>query len=41
VKATLTQAAADALNAAFETHAFAKGLELGTATVSGRAAKRK
>ena len=41
VKATLTKAAADALNAAFETDAFAEGLELGTATVSGRAAKRR
>ena len=36
VKATLTQAAADALNAAFATDAFKAGLELGTATVSGR-----
>ena len=41
VKATLTKAAADALNAAFGTTAFAEGLELGTATVSGRAAKRR
>jgi hypothetical protein len=41
VKATLTKTAADALNAAFETDAFAKGLEIGTATVSGRAAKRR
>ena len=41
VKATLTKAAADALNAAFETDAFAEGLEIGTATVSGRAAKRR
>ena len=41
VKATLTKTAADALNAAFETDAFAEGLELGTATVSGRAAKRR
>jgi len=40
VKATLTKTAADALNAAFGTDAFAEGLELGTATVSGRAAKR-
>ena len=41
VRATLTKAAADALNAAFETDAFAEGLEIGTATVSGRAAKRR
>jgi len=41
VQATLTKAAADALNAAFETDAFAEGLEIGTATVSGRAAKRR
>lgn len=41
VKATLTKTAADALNAAFETNAFAEGLEIGTATVSGRAAKRR
>jgi len=41
VKATLTKTAADALNAAFETDAFAEGLEIGTATVSGRAAKRR
>ena len=41
VKATLTKGAADALNAAFETDAFAEGLEIGTATVSGRAAKRR
>lgn len=41
VKATLTKAAADALNGAFETDAFAEGLEIGTATVSGRAAKRR
>ena len=40
VKATLTKTAADALNAAFATDAFAEGLEIGTATVSGRAAKR-
>jgi|tagenome__1003787_1003787.scaffolds.fasta_scaffold20687478_2 hypothetical protein len=40
VKATLTGDAADALNAAFGTTAFQKGLELGTATVSGRVAKR-
>ena len=40
VKATLTKGAADALNAAFETNAFTEGLEIGTATVSGRAAKR-
>jgi hypothetical protein len=41
VKATLTQGAADALNAAFGTDAFKAGLELGTATVDGRAAKRR
>ena len=41
VKATLTKTAADALNAAFETDAFKEGLEIGTATVSGRAAKRR
>ncbi len=41
VRATLTKAAADALNAAFETDAFTEGLEIGTATVSGRAAKRR
>ena len=41
VKATLTDDAAGALNAAFGTTAFQEGLELGTATVSGRAAKRK
>jgi hypothetical protein len=41
VKATLTKAAADALNAAFSTDAFAEGLDVGTATVSGRAAKRR
>ena len=41
VKATLTKTAADALNAAFGTDAFAEGLEIGTATVSGRAAKRR
>ena len=41
VKATLTQGAADALNAAFGTDAFTEGLEIGTATVSGRAAKRR
>ena len=41
VKATLTKAAAEALNAAFGTDAFAEGLEIGTATVSGRAAKRR
>jgi hypothetical protein len=40
VKATLTKTAADALNAGFGTDAFAEGLEIGTATVSGRAAKR-
>ncbi len=36
VKASLTQAAADALNGAFGTTAFTKGLVLGTATVEGR-----
>jgi hypothetical protein len=41
VKATLTKTAADALNGAFGTDAFAEGLEIGTATVSGRAAKRR
>ncbi len=41
VKATLTHDAAGALNAAFGTDAFQKGLEIGTATVSGRAAKRR
>jgi hypothetical protein len=41
VKATLTKGAADALNAAFKTDAFKQGLELGTATVSGRVAKRR
>ena len=41
VKATLTKTAADALNAAFGTQAFTEGLEIGTATVSGRAAKRR
>jgi len=40
VTATLTKTAADALNAAFGTDAFTEGLELGTATVSGRSAKR-
>jgi len=37
VTASLTKAAADALNAAFSTNAFAEGLVLGTATVSARA----
>ncbi len=37
VKATLTQAAADALNGAFATTAFTKGLVLGTATVKATA----
>jgi hypothetical protein len=41
VRATLTKTAADALNAAFGTDAFAEGLDIGTATVSGRAAKRR
>ena len=41
MKATLTDDAAGALNAAFETDAFPEGLEIGTATVSGRAAKRR
>jgi hypothetical protein len=40
VKATLTDDAAGALNAAFGTDAFKEGLAIGTATVSGRAAKR-
>jgi hypothetical protein len=38
VTATLTKAAADALNAAFETEAFTEGLTLGVATVRGEAA---
>jgi hypothetical protein len=38
VKATLTAAAADALNSAFGTTAFAEGLEIGTAKVSARLA---
>jgi hypothetical protein len=38
VGATLTKAAADALNAAFSTSAFAKGLDVGTATVRTRIA---
>lgn len=38
VKATLTQGAADALNQAFGTTAFTKGLTLGAATVRGTAA---
>lgn len=38
VPGTLTQGAADALNQAFGTTAFAAGLKLGTATVSGEAA---
>jgi hypothetical protein len=37
VRASLTREAADALNAAFATTAFAEGLVLGTATVDGRA----
>jgi hypothetical protein len=37
VKATLTAAAAAALNQAFSTHAFSEGLLLGTATVRARA----
>ena len=41
VKATLTDDAAGALNAAFGTDAFKTGLEIGTAAVSGRAAKRR
>jgi hypothetical protein len=41
VRATLTREAADALNAAFATDAFAEGLEIGTATVAGKVAKRK
>jgi hypothetical protein len=36
VKASLTKAAADALNSAFSTTAFTEGLVLGTATVEGR-----
>lgn len=38
VAATLTKAAADALNAAFGTTAFTEGLRLGVATVRGQAA---
>ena len=38
VKATLTQGAADALNAAFGTTAFGAGLAIGVATVRGQAA---
>jgi hypothetical protein len=38
VKATLTKAAAGALNAAFSTDAFQKGLDVGTATVRTRIA---
>jgi hypothetical protein len=38
VKATLTKAAAGALNAAFATDAFKKGLDVGTATVRTRIA---
>jgi hypothetical protein len=34
--AALTQAAADALNAAFATTAFSAGLVIGTATVDAR-----
>jgi hypothetical protein len=41
VKATLTKAAADALNSAFGTTAFTEGLEIGTANVSARRAPRK
>ena len=37
VRATLTAAAASALNQAFSTHAFNEGLLLGTATVAARA----
>jgi hypothetical protein len=37
VRATLTAAAAQALNAAFSTNAFAEGLLIGTATVAARA----
>jgi hypothetical protein len=36
VRASLTQGAADALNQAFSTNAFAGGLPIGTATVDGR-----
>jgi hypothetical protein len=39
VKATLTKAAADALNAAFGTDAFKEGLLLGDATVAGKIRK--
>ena len=38
VTAKLTKGAADALNQAFATTAFAEGLAIGTATVSGTAA---
>jgi hypothetical protein len=41
VSATLTKGAADALNGAFATHAFAKGLKLGTAVVRTRVAGRR
>jgi hypothetical protein len=41
VKATLTDDAATALDAAFGTDAFEEGLAIGTATVSGRAAKTR
>jgi hypothetical protein len=39
VKATLTKAAAGALNQAFSTTAFKKGLDIGTATVRTRIAR--
>jgi hypothetical protein len=38
VGASLTKAAVDALNAAFETQALSEGLPFGTATVVGRTA---
>ena len=41
VSATLTQGAADALNAAFGTDAFAKGQLIGTAVVKSRVARRR
>jgi len=41
VKATLTQAAADALNGAFATDAFKEGLVIGTAVVTTRATPRR
>jgi hypothetical protein len=41
VAATLTKGAADALNGAFATNAFAKGLKIGTAVVKTRVAGRR